>query len=103
MQQFLAKSNNIIKHFAFIYGGPDNITMRCPNPWKFKLNPSLLHKLRASHGYILRDHMNNRTLLNNVMQGPAQHNAYLRQVHQCACLAKGTGDAHPRLIQEAEL
>jgi hypothetical protein len=53
--------HNMIKQCAFIHVGPENKTMGCPNP---RLN---LHYVGASHGYILRAHMKEFTLLNDVM------------------------------------
>ena len=39
------------------------LTLGCPNLVKYILDLSLI----ASHGYILRAHMNKRTLLNDVV------------------------------------
>ena len=51
-------SHYIFKQCAFVQVGPKNITMGCPN---------LVQEVGASHGYILKVHVNERTLLNDVM------------------------------------
>ena len=53
--------HNMIKQCAFVHVGPENITMGCPNLVQIKT------WVGASHGFILRAHMNERTLLNHVM------------------------------------
>jgi hypothetical protein len=52
-------NHNIIKQHAFAHVGPENITMGCPNLVQERLILSLnVHFDRASHGYILKAHMN---------------------------------------------
>jgi hypothetical protein len=53
---------NIIKQCVFVYVGHENITMGC-----FDLIWVSLHLVGASHDYFLKIHMNEHTLLNNVM------------------------------------
>ena len=51
----------------FVHVDIESITMGCPTKCKFKLNMSLLPLNWESHHYILRDHMNEHTLLDNIM------------------------------------
>ena len=54
--------NITIKQCVFVYVGHENITIGCPDSiWVS------LHLFGASHGYFLRIHMNEHTLLDNVM------------------------------------
>ena len=52
----------------FVHVGLENITMGMPQPCARRLGLGLnLYYVGASHGYILRAHMNEHTLLDNVM------------------------------------